>query len=79
MTIEQFAQAWICIFGGIAIWLVGRKEGEWRRWGYIAGFISQPAWLYTTLKNHQWGIFSMAIWYTYSWLQGIVNHWKIEE
>ena len=43
MTVDQFAQSWICIFGGIAIWLVGTKEKEWRRWDtYLDSFHNQP-------------------------------------
>ncbi len=72
--LDTICQIWICVFGGIAIWLVGQKNIERRKWGYIFGFLSQPAWLITTLLNKQWGIFVIALWYTYSWLQGVYNH-----
>lgn len=68
--IEQFG---IAIFGPLAIWLVGRPE-EWRKWGYLCGICSQPFWFYTTIKNEQWGILVLSIFYTYSWMQGIWNY-----
>ena len=74
MDIDSICQAFITIFGGVAIWLLGRKE-TWARWGYILGFLSQPFWFYTTIKNHQWGIFLLALWYMYCWGQGIYNYW----
>ena len=64
----------IAILGGSAIWLVGRKE-KWGRWGYIFGLLSQPFWLYSAYTNKQWGIFTLSMWYTYSWCQGIYNYW----
>lgn len=74
MEISQITQIAIMIFGGLAIWLVGRKE-HWSRWGFIVGLIGQPFWFYTTYVNEQWGIFTMCFIYTYSWGQGIWNHW----
>ena len=71
---EYFAQGIIFVFGATAIWLVGRLE-KWSRWGYICGMISQPAWYYTAYINEQWGIFFISFFYTYSWCQGIYNHW----
>jgi len=72
--IDQIAQAWIILFGIPAIWLVGRLE-KWKRWGYIFGLLSQPAWLYTSIVNEQYGIMVLVLWYTYSWGQGVYNYW----
>jgi len=44
-TIDFVSQAWMVIFGCAAIWLFGWPK-EWRRWGYMAGPISQPAFLF---------------------------------
>jgi len=70
----MFEQIWIGVFGTMAIWLVGRLE-HWRRWGFIFGLMSQPAWIYTAIKNEQWGILVLSFWYTYSWGQGVYNYW----
>jgi len=71
---DVIAQIWIIVFGCSAIWLVGRLE-HWKRWGYICGILSQPAWFYTAIVNEQWGIFVLSLFYTYSWMQGTYNYW----
>ena len=75
---ETIAQIIIIVFGAVAIWLIGRRE-VWKRWGYIIGLCAQPAFLYTTWKYEQWGIFLLALWYTYAYGQGIYNYWVIKE
>ncbi len=76
MSIDTISQFGVIIFGGSAIWVLGRRE-YWNRWGYIIGLCSQPFFLYTTFVNSQWGLFVLSIFYTYSWVQGIYNHWII--
>ncbi len=71
MDISQFG---IAIFGAAAVYLVSRKD-HWKRWGYILGICAQPFWFYSAWKAKQWGIFLLAFWYTYSWLNGIYNYW----
>ena len=66
----MISQIFIFVLGVPALWLVSRPE-KWSRWGFVLGFISQPFWYYQTITNHQWGIFALSIFYTYSWLQGI--------
>ncbi|MGO9370693.1 MAG: hypothetical protein ACLQBD_01175 [Syntrophobacteraceae bacterium] len=73
-TIDFISQAWMVIFGCAAIWLLGRRE-DWRRWGYVAGLVSQPAWLFSGFYHHQWGLILISCWYTYSWVQGVWNFW----
>ena len=57
-----------------AIWLLSQK-GKWNRWGYIVGIVGQPLWFYDTLKNEQWGILAVTVWFTFSYAQGIRNFW----
>ena len=71
---EGFCQIWIIILGGSAIWFVSRLE-DWRKWGYVLGLLSQPAWFYTALVNKQWGILLLSVWYTYAWGSGVYNFW----
>ena len=75
---DLIAQAMILVFGCSAVWFVGRKE-HWKRWGYILGMFSQPAWFYTTITHEQYGIALLSLWYTYSWGQGIYFYWIEEE
>ena len=71
----DLAQLGIMIFGGLAIWFVGRKE-RWGRWGYVLGLLSQPFWFWTTIAHQQWGLVAITAFYTYSWAQGAWNHWR---
>lgn len=75
---ETISQIWIILFGCAAVWLVGRREA-WRRWGYILGLCSQPAWIYTAWQHKQWGILILSLWYAYAWSQGIYNYWVIRK
>ncbi len=75
---EAVAQAWIAVLGGLAVWLVG-SSGPWRRWGYVLGLASQPAWIWTAVRHEQWGILALAVWYTLGWARGLRNYWKQEK
>jgi len=75
---ETAAQIIIIVFGATAIWFVGRRE-VWKRWGYILGLCSPPAFLYTAWQHKQWGILLLSLWYTYLWGQGIYNYWVLKE
>jgi hypothetical protein len=59
------------IFGCGAIWLLGRRE-EWRRWGYVTGLISQPAWFFSGFYHNQWGLESVGLLFFDSCLSRIV-------
>ena len=72
------AQVGLVLFSGLAIWFLGRREA-WARWGWVFGLISEPFWLYTAIKTRQWGIVVMCMWWTYSWAQGLWNHWVKKE
>ena len=74
-----FSQIGIALFGCSAIWLVGRKEVQVRRWGYVAGLCGQPFWLYTSITAKQWGIVALCLWYTFAWGSGFYNHWISRE
>lgn len=72
--LDLISQGWMVIFGCGSIWLLGRRE-DWRRWGYIAGLVSQPVWLFSGFYHNQWGLVLISLWYTYSWIQGVWNFW----
>jgi hypothetical protein len=67
MNIVQF---FILFLSSISIWFISRKE-NWRKWGFVIGFISQPFWLYCSYKTQSWGIFILSFFYIYSYCQGI--------
>lgn len=76
--LDQIAQWMILILGPSAVFVVGWK-GKHRRWGYIIGAVCQPFWFITLYQNEQWPVFAVAFLYTFSWLQGIWNHWIKKE
>lgn len=80
--IDILSQLTITIFGASAIWLVGRRTQRVRRWGFVCGLISQPAWYLTMAHNGQWLLLPVFAFYTYSWLDGFWNNWvrpQVEE
>jgi hypothetical protein len=72
--LDIISQYIIMVLGPTAVWVVG-WSGRHRRWGYIIGLIVQPFWFITLYMNEQWPLFVVAFLYTFSWLQGIWNHW----
>lgn len=76
----MLTQIAIFIFGVSAILLVGYKDDEIRKWGFVLGLIGQPFWIYSSYQSEQWGILLMTLFYTFSWSRGIYTHWikKVE-
>ena len=74
-VLDKVAQYAIFSLGIISAFLLSLStDGDWQKWGYIFGFIGQPAWLYTTWKNKQYPIFGLAIFYSFTWMNGIYNN-----
>lgn len=69
---EQIA---IAITGVIAIWLTQQGREDIKKYACLFGLAGQPFWFYVTYQAEQWGIFTLAIFYTYSWLIGLNNCW----
>lgn len=76
MDITQFC---ILILGGGAIWLIGRKNINARRWGFVIGFVSQPFWLYAAWRADQWGILALSCWYVYAWADGFFKTLEVTQ
>lgn len=68
------AQIIASILVGISTWLLGRLE-KWKRWGYIAGLIAQPFFVYPLVLNEVWGLLVLTGVCTYSYGQGVYNYW----
>ena len=67
-------QVWITLFGGTAIFLLGSKSERVRRWGFVCGLLSQPAWYYQMVHHGQWAMLPVYTFYTFSWLRGFYNN-----
>lgn len=73
---DHFVQAWILVFSGGAAYLISRTD-RWHRWGHVAGLISQPAYITTTIMSGQWALLILTFWYTWYWWRGIRNRfWR---
>jgi hypothetical protein len=57
---DNISQGAIFILGTLAIVLVAKKN----KWGFVAGFLSQPFWYITAYINEQWGVFFVSFIYT---------------
>lgn len=71
----DITQTGILVFGPVAIFLVSCRKESLRKWGYVAGFASQPFWIWTAVEHRQWGILVLSLVYTVSWAHGIYNFW----
>jgi hypothetical protein len=58
-SLDIIAQTIVFIFGLLAIFLVGLKDRNYRRYGYLAGLIGQTGWFYTTIYHKQYLVFIM--------------------
>ena len=75
-TLDTISQIAILVFGAASILLISLKSPKKNLWGWIFGLAHEPFWFYTTFHNEQWGIFLLAIWYTYAWGNGLRNAYK---
>lgn len=74
MEIEQLI---IFITGAISVALLACKNIKLARWGHVIGALGEPWWLKVTFKAGQWGMFWLAIWFTFSYLRGVINYfWR---
>lgn len=65
----------IAVFGGLAIFLTQQKHEELKRFACIFGLLSQPLFLIETFTNGQWGMFGLALFYTWAWWLGFYYQW----
>lgn len=68
-------QVFIALTGVVAIWLTQQERSDWKKYACLFGMAGQPFWFYSAYINEQWGIFSLCVFYTYSWALGINNNW----
>jgi len=72
---DTAAQLVIGLLGVVAVFLSQDPRSSRRRWAPVLGLAAQPFWLYTTWRAHQYGIFALSFFYTFSWARGFVAHW----
>jgi hypothetical protein len=70
-VIDAICQIGIILFGGAAIYLIGRKSKQWREIGFVVGLISQCFFFTAIIAAGQWGMFILSCWYTYAYIDGL--------
>lgn len=68
-------QILIAVLGGMAIFLTQQKYEALKRFACIFGLASQPLFIWTTYQHGQWGMFALALFYTWSWVLGLYYNW----
>lgn len=75
-TVSQYG---IMILGPLSIFMVGMKNKNIAKWGFVGGIAQQPFWFITLYLNEQWPIFIINFLYVISWAQGFYNHFMRKE
>ena len=74
---QDAVQACLALLSLTAVTLItGRR---WQRWGHVFGLASQPFWLIATWSAGQWGMFVLALVYTFMWCRGIYNNFFVKD
>lgn len=68
---EDVVQAFILQMGAISILLLTDPTTRHRRMALWIGVLSQPFWLWATYSKNQWGMFILALVYTFSYMRGL--------
>lgn len=63
-------QGYIVLSACAAVWLLARDDG-WRRWGFVVGLAGQPAWIYSTLAEGQFGMLVVAVFFAWVYGKGV--------
>lgn len=64
-------QVYILITSGLMVYYVKSPQVRQRKMGYWVGIIGEPAWVYSTLTNQQYGMFLLSLWYTFNFILGL--------
>jgi hypothetical protein len=71
-VIEQLG---IALTGVTAVFLSQSKHESRRRYACIFGLAGQPFWFVASISTQQWGVFLLALIYTFAWAAGMWTHW----
>jgi len=66
------------VLGISAVLIVGRPE-DWKKWGYVVGFVSQIFWTMLFIESKQYFMLTGVVFYSIVWLIGFVNNIKVKE
>ena len=63
----------ILILGGTAIALIASKSERLQLWGFVAGVLSEPLWIYEAWRTDQWGVVVLACWWGIHYFIGMMR------
>jgi len=75
---EAFIQVSIVLITCTSIWLLQRND-KWSRWGFVIGLFGFPFWLITSIREEQWGIVFVSIWFAMCNVGGILKRFNSPE
>jgi hypothetical protein len=78
-SIATFANIWIFIMNMVTLYFLPNISKSKRRVAFVTGLCTQPAWIYLTITDKNYGVFIISILYTITYIRGIVSHWKVTE
>ena len=67
--VYHLIQAYLFITSAASVYLVSRTD-KWHKWGFVAGLLSEPGWLYMAYTTNQWAVLLLTLWWTYYWGAG---------
>lgn len=70
---DDISQIIILLFSGSTIFFLASESKRLRKIGFLVGIVGEPAWIYTTIVNEQWGILCLSIWYTINFVRGLLK------
>lgn len=70
-SLDQIA---IAFTGATAVFLTQCRPAL-ARYACLFGIAGEPFWFYSSWHAHQWGIMTLAVWYTAAWGKGILTNW----
>jgi hypothetical protein len=74
----MIAQIWIALFGLTSSFLVYSANAKHRRWAPVLAVIAQPAWYWSCISAHQWGVLVLTFFYTCLHVRGLWKLWVLK-
>jgi len=68
-------QVCILVFSSASIFFFSSKKKF--RYGFVAGLMGQPFWIYETWRAGQYGMFLVSVWFTAMQVRGIWNNFAL--
>ena len=70
---DTIIQTGLFLTSGATVWLLTSNRIFA---GSVIGLISEAFWFISAYSAHQWGVFAIAIWYTFCYGKAVYNNYK---